>query len=154
MLYYKLIIHCRNNNNNNYNYYYGWFVLLLLYYYYRVVADEDRSFALGLQSSFGRVFGSIPGPLLFGAIFDAGCIKWEDVCGRHGNCWIYNNVQLSQGAFAIGLPCVLLSAVLSLLAWITHPKNTRDTTNKSLAIVTPLSNSVADDNSQQIVENE
>ena len=120
-------------------------VIYFLFINCRVVADEDRSFALGLQSSFGRVFGSIPGPLLFGAIFDTACIKWQDVCGRRGNCWIYNNVELSRGAFYIGLPCVLLSAILSLLAWITHPKDSAINRECNGGVTTAMDDGVADD---------
>ena len=98
-------------------------IFIYLITFFRVVADDQRSFALGLQSSIFRVFGSIPGPLLFGAIFDSVCLKWEDVCGRNGNCWIYDNVGLSRGSFYLALPCVFVSAVLSFLAWVFYPKN-------------------------------
>ena len=42
-----------------------------------------------------RVIGSIPGPILMGALFDASCEFWQHQCGDRGNCWVYDNIQLS-----------------------------------------------------------
>lgn len=112
-----------------------WIVLLFCFIWTvsiltsRVVADDERSFALGLQSSIGRVFGSIPGPLLFGAVFDSVCIKWQDVCGRNGNCWIYDTERLSKEALYFTLPCVCIAAALSFFAWVLYPKSKRTTSD-------------------------
>ncbi len=97
--------------------------MLLSYYNYRVVADDERSFALGLQASIGRLLGTIPGPLVFGAIYDSACLKWQGVCGRNGNCWIYNNKNLGLYAFYLALPCAIVAALFSFLALIAHPKD-------------------------------
>lgn len=35
-------------------------------------------------------FGSIPYPLIFGAIADSACLIWEQSCGGKGNCWLYD----------------------------------------------------------------
>ena len=43
----------------------------------RVVEEHERSLALGLGSAIQRVGGSIPGPLLIGAILDSSCLLWE-----------------------------------------------------------------------------
>ena len=32
----------------------------------------------------------IPAPILFGSIIDTTCILWEDVCGAHGTCLMYD----------------------------------------------------------------
>ena len=48
-------------------------------------------------------FGSIPYPLIFGAIADAACAIWEEGCGGRGNCWLYDSekfrVYLHMAAF-------------------------------------------------------
>ncbi|QQP38436.1 Solute carrier organic anion transporter family member, partial [Caligus rogercresseyi] len=43
------------------------------------------------------VIGSIPGPMIFGAVLDKGCVLWKPgVCGEDGaNCLIYENVTMS-----------------------------------------------------------
>ena len=89
---------------------------------FRVVADEDRSLALGTQSTIWRIIGALPGPLVFGAVLDSTCEIWQEECGSRGNCWLYNNSKLSYYALAYGLPCQLVGTVLFLFAWLTFPK--------------------------------
>ena len=89
---------------------------------YRVVSDEQRHLALGLQSAIYRTFGAVPGPLLFGTIIDLTCIKWQYECGRRGNCWIYNNNKLGFSGLALTLPCATLTFILFFFSWLTYPK--------------------------------
>lgn len=87
----------------------------------RAVAEEQRSLALGVQSVLWRLLGSIPGPLLFGVIFDSSCNYWQFECGRRGNCWVYNNTYISVRAFGISTSGVLINTVFMLLCWIFYP---------------------------------
>ena len=91
-----------------------------------MVADDQRSLALGVQSAIWRVFGTVPGPLVFGALFDVACLQWQDPCeGDRGNCWIYDNMKLSIYAMSFGIPCILIAAILFFLSWLTYPKDRR-----------------------------
>ena len=102
---------------------------------HRVVADDQRSLALGIQSAIYRVFGTIPGPLVFGALFDAACLQWQDPCeGDRGNCWIYNNMKLSIYAMSFGIPCIAIAAILLFLSWLTYPKDRREGEEKKAKI--------------------
>ena len=85
------------------------------------MADEQRALALGVQSVFFRAFGSIPGPILFGVIFDSVCVYWQYECGRRGNCWVYDNHNLSLRAFAIAFAGMAANVALSFLSWIFYP---------------------------------
>jgi hypothetical protein len=76
---------------------------------------EQRSLALGVQSVIWRALGSIPGPIIFGVIFDSSCVYWR------GNCWVYNNNHISIRAFFISLTGVLINFVFMLLCWIFYP---------------------------------
>lgn len=87
-----------------------------------MVSDEQRALALGVQSAIFRLVGTIPGPLVFGAIIDTSCLLWQDECGSRGNCWIYDNDGLSRNALSLAFPCMAVSAVCFLLSWITYPK--------------------------------
>lgn len=78
--------------------------------------------ALGLQSAIWRIFGAIPGPLIFGAIFDGTCLNWEGECGRRGNCWVYDNSLLSIHTLSMTIPVMLIVCVLFLLSCLTYPK--------------------------------
>ncbi len=77
----------------------------------RCVAEQQRALALGLQCVVWRTFGSILGPILFGGLFDSACIYWQDECGRRGNCWVYENMDLSERALSVGLIGVFLRSV-------------------------------------------
>lgn len=92
------------------------------YYHFRCVADEQRTLALGVQSVAFRAFGSIPGPIIFGAIFDSACIYWQYECSRRGNCWVYNNVHLSQRAVSLAMLGIGTNFIFSILCWLFYPK--------------------------------
>ena len=98
-------------------------IVLLCIYIRRCVADEQRTLALGLQSLVYRAFGTVPGPLMFGLIFDSACLFWQHSCGRRGNCWVYDNTALSYRALALGLTGIILNFVFSFLTWVVYPKD-------------------------------
>uniref|UniRef100_A0A1X7UB28 Solute carrier organic anion transporter family member n=1 Tax=Amphimedon queenslandica TaxID=400682 RepID=A0A1X7UB28_AMPQE len=84
------------------------------YFIMRVVADDQRSLALGLQSVIWRLFGTIPGPLIFGALFDVACLQWQDPCeGDRGNCWIHNGRALGIYSLSFGIPCLIIATCCS-----------------------------------------
>ncbi|CAG2119158.1 unnamed protein product, partial [Medioppia subpectinata] len=56
----------------------------------RSVDPKDKSFAMGMMSTFMAIFAFIPYPLIFGAITDSACMVWERTCGKRGNCWLYD----------------------------------------------------------------
>ena len=87
-------------------------------YYCRCIADEQRSLALGLQSVFARALGSIPGPLIFGALFDASCLYWQEECGDRGNCWVYHNEDLGLRLFSVATGVRLASVAFNFLTWL------------------------------------
>lgn len=49
------------------------------------------------------MFGSMPGPVIFGAFIDKTCILWEETCNGRGSCLEYNNELLSYLLVAAGL---------------------------------------------------
>ena len=99
------------------------FYKVTLFLICRVVSDEQRSLALGVQSAIFRLVGTIPGPLVFGALFDSSCLLWQDECGCRGNCWIYDNDGLSRNALSLALPGVVVSAVCFFMSWLLYPKS-------------------------------
>lgn len=97
----------------------------------RCVADEQRTLALGLQSLIFRAFGSIPGPIVFGVIFDSTCLFWQFDCDRRGNCWVYDNIALSNRALGLALSGVALNFLFTCLSWLLYPKSKADTSEKA-----------------------
>lgn len=100
----------------------------------RVVADDQRALALGVQSATFRIIGSIPGPVVFGALFDAACISWQLQCGKPGNCWLYDKDQLSYSVIGIGIPCNLIAVTFYILSWLTYPKKNKKEDKKEKEI--------------------
>lgn len=89
------------------------------------MSDQQRPLALGLQSSIWRIFGAVPGPLLFGALFDLSCIVWQEECGRRGHCWVYDNTKLSVYATSVAFPCVSVGGLFFILAVVVFPRNNK-----------------------------
>lgn len=118
-------------------------------YYCRCVADEQRTLALGAQSVAFRAFGSIPGPILFGAIFDSACVYWQFECSRRGNCWVYNNVHLSQRALILALLGIAANFIFSFLSWLFYPKQTAAEKAETRKIL-PSSHSQLGDNEMEV----
>ena len=88
------------------------------------MAEEQRTLALGAQSLVFRAFGSIPGPILFGVIFDSACIYWQNECGRRGNCWVYDNFKLSRRAEGLAISGLIIFSFFSFLCWLVYPRDT------------------------------
>lgn len=72
---------------------------------FRSVEERDKSFAMGIGMTIFGTFGSIPYPLIFGAVADAACTIWEEGCGGRGSCWAYDSdkfrtyLHLASAAF-------------------------------------------------------
>ena len=84
----------------------------------RTVADEQRYLALAAQSVLYRLLGTIPGPLIFGALFDSGCILWAYECGVRGNCWEYDNKTVNLRIFIVAFVTNVINTLLIMLAWL------------------------------------
>ncbi|XP_056393508.1 solute carrier organic anion transporter family member 4C1-like [Hyla sarda] len=83
----------------------------------RCVPDKQRSFALGVQWSFIRLLGSIPGPIVFGAIIDSSCILWNlNDCGKKGACWTYNNSGTAYKLIGISAASKTLTIIFLCIA--------------------------------------
>lgn len=84
----------------------------------RVVDESERSLALGIGSAIQRIGGSIPGPLLIGAILDSSCLLWETKCdGTNGSCWEYDSWLMARDVFIASWVLKTCSTISFFLAW-------------------------------------
>ena len=90
------------------------------------MADEERDLALGLQGIFVRVLGTIPGPIIFGLVFDYSCLYPQKECGRFGNCWIYFNEDLRLRSLGHFLGGFGISVIFSIFTWIFYPRESKN----------------------------
>ncbi|XP_051875899.1 solute carrier organic anion transporter family member 4C1-like isoform X2 [Pristis pectinata] len=87
----------------------------------RCVPDKQRSFSLGINWTFVRILGAIPGPILFGTVIDQSCVLWHiDECGNQGACWTYDNPRMAYLFIAIGAPCKLLTIIAISTAYFLY----------------------------------
>ena len=92
----------------------------------RCVDNEQRHLALGVASFIVRLLGSIPGPLIAGALFDSSCLlrnSQQEECGLIGNCLLFDNFLLSVYSMALCISGLGVSAVFSFLTWLSYPKS-------------------------------
>lgn len=125
--------------------------------YFRCVAESQRSFALGVQWIFIRVLGkrffpisaflqsfgdlgsalisgSIPGPIVVGALIDQSCNLWQQLCnGSYGACRSYDNNVLSITMGIVAFITKLLSVIMFTLALYAYkpPNNNLSSTKVS-----------------------
>ncbi|NXQ83759.1 SO4C1 protein, partial [Nyctibius grandis] len=83
----------------------------------RCVPDKQRSFALGVQSVFLRLLGTIPGPILFGVAIDNSCTLWDiNECKTKGACWVYDNERMAYLLMGISAACKIISIIFVVMA--------------------------------------
>ncbi|XP_044131909.1 solute carrier organic anion transporter family member 4C1 [Bufo gargarizans] len=87
----------------------------------RCVPDKQRSFALGVQWTFIRLLGSIPGPIVFGVVIDSSCILWNlNECGTQGACWTYNNTGISYKLIGISAASKVITIIFLFIAYFIY----------------------------------
>ncbi|NXI94219.1 SO4C1 protein, partial [Psophia crepitans] len=83
----------------------------------RCVPDKQRSFALGVQSVFLRLLGTIPGPILFGVAIDNSCTLWDtNECKTRGACWLYDNERMAYLLMGISATCKIITIIFVVTA--------------------------------------
>ncbi|KAM6392273.1 solute carrier organic anion transporter family member 4C1 [Rhynochetos jubatus] len=107
----------------------------------RCVPDKQRSFALGVQSVFLRLLGTIPGPILFGVAIDNSCTLWDiDECKTKGACWVYDNERMAYLLMGISAACKIITIIFILMAVCLYkpPSSTADVPQKDSEMVSSV----------------
>jgi len=86
--------------------------------------EQLQSYALGIQWIFVRLFGAIPGPLIYGKIADLACLNRSRKCDVTGSCRLYDNNSLSNYMFFTCLSERVVNCFLLLLTlWFSRRLN-------------------------------
>ncbi|XP_060063072.1 solute carrier organic anion transporter family member 4A1-like [Ylistrum balloti] len=90
----------------------------------RCVDEDQKSFAVGLQWMFLRLLGTIPGPLLVGAVLDGTCEIWTEIpCTSSKFCMMYDLSRMSTGIMMWWVIVSASSAMFYLMASILASRN-------------------------------
>ncbi|XP_003745915.1 solute carrier organic anion transporter family member 4A1-like [Galendromus occidentalis] len=94
------------------------------------VPEDSKTLALGINYVSLRLFGTIPGPLLFGKVVDSSCVLFKDKpcdsSGATGNCVIYENARLATNVFNLMIIVKTFALAFFVLACVVS-KNSSQT---------------------------
>uniref|UniRef100_A0A8D1CKF4 Solute carrier organic anion transporter family member n=1 Tax=Sus scrofa TaxID=9823 RepID=A0A8D1CKF4_PIG len=84
----------------------------------RIVSDKQRSLALGVTFVILRIFGTIPGPIIFKIVGKASCLfRDTEHCGSTENCWIYNKTKMVYLLVGVCLICKAVTIIFTAAAF-------------------------------------
>lgn len=86
-----------------------------------IVGVQHASTSLGLNSLAFRLLGSVPGPLVLGALLDSACSLWEMRCGERFQCYLYDSdtIRATMTRFLVSLRVFSISLLGAMLvAWV------------------------------------
>uniref|UniRef100_A0A914X2S5 Uncharacterized protein n=1 Tax=Plectus sambesii TaxID=2011161 RepID=A0A914X2S5_9BILA len=92
----------------------------------RVIPFKHRTLGIGVNWTILRLFGFIPGAILFGMMIDTTCLKWQQSCGERGSCLVYDPGLLSWTLFGIAVVCKIGSIAASIVGYMLYRPNDQD----------------------------
>nr|XP_003404780.1 solute carrier organic anion transporter family member 6A1 [Loxodonta africana] len=96
----------------------------------RIVSEEQHSLALGVAFVILRIFGTIPGPLVFKMVGESSCtFRDTGICGSAGSCWIYNKTKMAYLLVGICFLCKGLTIFFTAVAFCIYSRPTKESTN-------------------------
>ena len=84
----------------------------------RVIAKEDKAASFTFSVSFLSLLAFLPGPLIFGSLFDASCEVWGKSCtGESTNCLVYDSYKMRTYLGSLALVFMILGLISDIFVW-------------------------------------
>ncbi|KAK9505969.1 hypothetical protein O3M35_009922 [Rhynocoris fuscipes] len=83
----------------------------------RSVEQDFKSLAIGIQWIIARLLGTVPGPVIFGMLFDYACVMWSPHAHKGGVCLIYDRKLISLYLGSIVLTVKTIEATFFTIAY-------------------------------------
>jgi hypothetical protein len=87
----------------------------------RCLPPEHVSLGISTMQVIWKLTGSVPGPIIMGALFDAQCAFTEASCTA-SSCVLFHNPQLSKAYTLLAIICKVLATASFGLAWLAFVK--------------------------------
>jgi hypothetical protein len=78
---------------------------------------EMNSLGLGIKQFFMTAFGTIPGPIMFGAVIDSQCTYWHTDLSDQSVCKMYDNRGFALGMGLMGMGFKFICFLLVILSY-------------------------------------
>lgn len=66
----------------------------------------------------------MPGPLVFGVVFDSACLVWQEGCGAVGTCWVTDNDALAYRFLTLFGSIQVVGLILFCCSYVANERAT------------------------------
>ena len=81
---------------------------------------------MGLGWFFGRIVGSIPGPIIYGVVIDSSCSLWDDKCGSASSCLVYDSKEFRMGFLILPISLRIVTVIFVIASLFTYEKTQKN----------------------------
>jgi len=98
----------------------------MIFFSSRSIPAGQQPYALGLQSDLIKGLGTIPGPIILGALIDKTCFLWDRRCREKGFCLEYDHRGLALVVLGVVVTGKFITTTAFFLSWFFSRRQAQD----------------------------